>query len=218
MDKKIAQHMKEIIKDLQENTLVSPVVVIFPDGCPEANWKPRELSAYPDMKGEHIPGKVAMFFPAMGNLDMYLEEYSFFGFRVGLRKATRRHKIIMSPIYKDWKLLVQACLQENIPFVFVLPKEEEKDINFLFHYHDEYLKFMALNNDENLKIPSDIIISDSVANIKKFAAENPNIVPIIETIDIVCPDKISDGKVLLAILIRNALYEGRYVSPRIFEE
>ena len=221
-----ARRMKEIIKDLNENTLDTPVVIIFPDGCPEANWKPRNLSEYPNMKGKHMVGYDTKFFPVIGNLDMYVENTTYWGFVEGLLKATSRHKIIISPIYKEWKLLVQACLYKNIPFVFALPRESS-NMDFLFRYHDQYKLFKKLNvnlNNEGkeipdfFSIPSDFEISDVVADIEKFALENPKLIPIFNTTSVGDSSKrISEEKAFLVILIKKALYEGRYVCPRIFE-
>ena len=210
-----AYRMKEIIKDLNENTLDTPVVIIFPDGCPEANWKPRDLSAYPDMKGQHMDD--TKFFPVIGNLDMYVENITYWGFVEGLVKATNRHKIVISPIYKEWKLLVQACLYKNIPFVFALP--QESNLDFLFRYHDQYRMFEKLHlNSRFVNIPSDFEISDVVADIEKFALQNPKLIPIFNTTGVGNSSKrISEEKAFLVILIKKALYEGRYVCPRIFE-
>lgn len=210
-----ARRMKEIIKDLNENTLDTPVVIIFPDGCPEANWKPRNLSEYPNMKGKHMDD--TKFFPVIGNLDMYVENITYWGFVEGLVKATNRHKIVISPIYKEWKLLVQACLYKNIPFVFALPRESNLD--FLFRYHDQYRMFEKLHlNSRFVNIPSDFEISDVVADIEKFALENPKLIPIFNTTGVGNSSKrISEEKAFLVILIKKALYDGRYVCPRIFE-
>ncbi len=210
-----AYRMKEIIKDLNENTLGTPVVIIFPDGCPEANWKPRNLSEYPNMKGKHMDD--TKFFPVIGNLDMYVENITYWGFVEGLVKATNRHKIVISPIYKEWKLLVQACLYKNIPFVFALP--QESNLDFLFRYHDQYRMFEKLHlNSRFVNIPSDFEISDVVADIEKFALENPKLIPIFNTTGVGNSSKrISEEKAFLVILIKKALYEGRYVCPRIFE-
>lgn len=210
-----AYRMKEIIKDLNENTLDTPVVIIFPDGCPEANWKPRNLSEYPNMKGKHMDD--TKFFPVIGNLDMYVENITYWGFVEGLVKATNRHKIVISPIYKEWKLLVQACLYKNIPFVFALP--QESNLDFLFRYHDQYRMFEKLHlNSRFVNIPSDFEISDVVADIEKFALENPKLIPIFNTTGVGNSSKrISEEKAFLVILIKKALYEGRYVCPRIFE-
>ena len=212
-----AYRMKEIIKDLNENTLDTPVVIIFPDGCPEANWKPKNLLEYPNMKGERMVGDDAKFFPVIGNLDMYVENTTYLGFVEGLLKATSRHKIIISPIYKEWKLLVQACLYKNIPFVFALP--QESNLDFLFRYHDQYRMFEKLHlNSRFVDIPSDFEISDVVADIEKFALENPKLIPIFNTTGVGNSSKrISEEKAFLVILIKKALYEGRYVCPRIFE-
>ena len=212
-----ARKMKEIIKDLNENTLDTPVVIIFPDGCPEANWKPKNLLEYPNMKGERMVGDDAKFFPVIGNLDMYVENTTYLGFVEGLLKATSRHKIIISPIYKEWKLLVQACLYKNIPFVFALP--QESNLDFLFRYHDQYRMFEKLHlNSRFVDIPSDFEISDVVADIEKFALENPKLIPIFNTTGVGNSSKrISEEKAFLVILIKKALYEGRYVCPRIFE-
>ena len=210
-----ARRMKEIIKDLNENTLDTPVVIIFPDGCPEANWKPRNLSEYPNMKGKHMDD--TKFFPVIGNLDMYVENITYWGFVEGLVKATNRHKIVISPIYKEWKLLVQACLYKNIPFVFALP--QESNLDFLFRYHDQYRMFEKLHlNSRFVNIPSDFEISDVVDDIEKFALENPKLIPIFNTTGVGNSSKrISEEKAFLVILIKKALYEGRYVCPRIFE-
>ena len=218
-----AYRMKEIIKDLNENTLNTPVVIIFPDGCPEANWKPRNLSEYPNMKGKHMDD--TKFFPVIGNLDMYVENITYWGFVEGLVKATNRHKIVISPIYKEWKLLVQACLYKNIPFVFALPRESNLD--FLFRYHDQYKLFKKLNvnlNNEGkeipdfFNIPSDFEISNVVADIEKFASENLKLIPIINTAGVGnSPNRISEGKVFPVILIKEALYEGRYIPSNIWE-
>ena len=210
-----ARRMKEIIKDLNENTLDTPVVIIFPDGCPEANWKPRNLSEYPNMKGKHMDD--TKFFPVIGNLDMYVENITYWGFVEGLVKATNRHKIVISPIYKEWKLLVQACLYKNIPFVFALP--QESNLDFLFRYHDQYRMFEKLHlNSRFVNIPSDFEISDVVVDIEKFALENPKLIPIFNTTGVGNSSKrISEEKAFLVILIKKALYEGRYVCPRIFE-
>ena len=212
-----ARRMKEIIKDLNENTLDAPVVIIFPDRCPEANWKPKNLLEYPSMKGERMVRDDAKFFPVIGNLDMYVENTTYWGFVEGLTKTVRHHKIIVSPIYKEWKLLVQACLYKNIPFVFALP--QESNLDFLFRYHDQYRMFEKLHlNSRFVDIPSEFEISDVVADIEKFALENPKLIPIFNTTGVGNSSKrISEEKAFLVILIKKALYEGRYVCPRIFE-
>lgn len=219
---KQASRMQAIIKDLKENALDTPVVIIFPDGCPEANWKPRNLLEYPNMKGERMLRDDVKFFPVIGNLDMYIENTTYWGFVEGLTKTAGHHKIIVSPIYKEWKLLVQACLYKNIPFVFALP-QENNNLDFLFKYHDQYRMFKKLNNKkkENSRffiIPSDCEISGVIADIEKFGSEYSNLIPIFNAENAGDSLKeISEGNVFPVVLITKALYEGRYLSPWIFE-
>ena len=219
---------RKVIKDLRENTL-TPVVIIMPDGCPLRNWEPKELSPYPNLKGGiRIPNGVSSenrYYPASGNFDMYLNGKDYLSFREAVMQSLDHHKVVFAPIYKKWRFLIKACLEENVPYAFGLPATDpdskETTMEFSFKYHDDYKDYRALEGDSVKRpdIPSDYEILDIIADIEKFNLERPGLAPIIRLRN----DQIQIKNIIgdyhgIARLITAAIYDGHYIDySSIFE-